>query len=84
MITSFQHFINENSVISVSDADIKSAWSTVYNKDLIEDVPQFYKILKQRPPLTEREIERIWDDIFNKSFKAEHPQVWKKLFSTKN
>ena len=75
-------YIKEDLNATVSDPEIESAWNTVYGKDLKDDYPLIFKIIRQRrAKLDSRELERIWTETHEKSFKEEHSKVWNILFS---
>lgn len=76
--------LNEDLSATISDPEIEAAWSKVYGKELKDDFPHIFKILKQRrAKIDSKELERIWSEVHEKSFKEEHPKVWNILFSDK-
>lgn len=76
--------LNEDLSATISDPEIEAAWSKVYGKELKDDFPHIFKILKQRrAKIDSKELERIWSEFHEKSFKEEHPKVWNILFSDK-
>ena len=76
-IPSFNDFLGESS--KIEDKTIIDVWKEVYGRDLINDHPQLFKILKQRPAVDKFEFKRIWDETYDEDLEKEYPEFFSKL-----
>jgi len=75
----YEEFLNEDKDNFITDERIRNVWRSLYGDDFIDKHPSIFKILKQRPPITLKELERIWDETYDKNLKDELPEFWSKL-----
>ena len=73
----FNDFLGGSS--KIEDKKIIDVWKEVYGNDLINDHPQIFKILKQRPAVDKMEFKRIWDETYDEDLEKEYPEFFSKL-----
>lgn len=76
-IPKFTDFLTESS--DVSNKKIADVWHEVYGKNLYDEHPTIFKILKHRPTVDKRELKRIWDETYEEDIEEKYPEFCKKI-----